>query len=184
MYFPGHVGIALLCFTPVAILLHRYGLRRAVRVGTVGFLLTASAPDVDLYLAAVPHRGVTHTATAAVAVGVLFGVVGALTRAPGFRRRRYDFFFTSLVGAVGIGTHLLGDVVTPMGIRPFAPLFDAHYTLSLVRASDPTVNAGLLAAGLTTYRLHGDVARLLDRAPLATNRESVATVGETDNDPV
>lgn len=180
MYSPGHVGIALLCFTPVATLLHLYGLKRAAQVGVVGALLTASAPDVDLFLATIPHRGITHTVAAAVAVGVLFGTTGALTRSPSLGTRLSDSVFSFAVGTLGVGTHLLGDVITPMGIQPFAPLLDVHYTLNLVAASDPTANAGFLVAGLLTYRVSTEATRVF--TPSRAPTESVRALGEAETD--
>jgi inner membrane protein len=180
MYSPGHVGIALLCVTPLAAGLCLAGHRRAARVSVLGFLLTASAPDVDLYLAGVPHRGITHTLVAAGVVGLLFGIVAVLTRSPSLSTRVADFVFGCLVGILGLSTHLLGDVVTPMGIQPFAPLVDAHYTLNLVYASDPTANAGLFVAGLVAYGLSTEVTRIL--APSPTSTDSTTPLREADPD--
>lgn len=183
MYSPGHVGIALLCVTPLAAVLRLAGHRRAARMSVLGFLLTASAPDIDLYLAAVPHRGVTHTLVAAGVVGLLFGVVTALTRSPSLSTRFADFVFGCLVGTLGLSAHLLGDVVTPMGLQPFAPLVDAHYTLSLVYASDPTANAGLFVAGLLTYGLSTEVTRVLAPPPASTDSTDPTTpLREVDPD--
>lgn len=180
MYFLGHLGIALLCFAPLAAILSVRGLRRAVQVGAVGFVLTASAPDVDLLLATVPHRGITHTVVAAVTVGLAFGVVGWTFRPAKLGGRGREFCFAAVVGTLGTGTHLLGDVITPMGIRPFAPVSDASYTFSLVYASDAGANAGLLVTGVLTLRLSLQAARLLSPMLSAPVAESAApTRGRT-----
>ncbi|SFL59111.1 inner membrane protein [Halogranum rubrum] len=177
MYLPGHLGIALLCSTPLAAFFQQSGLRRASQVGVLGFLVTASAPDVDLYLSAVPHRGITHTFVAATAVGLLFGVVAASTRLPALQSRRRDFTFGFAVGTLGISTHLAGDVITPMGIQPFAPLLDAHYTLNLVYASDPTANAGFLVAGAAAHML--STAFVRGRVPSSTPTQPQTQVEST-----
>jgi inner membrane protein len=44
--------------------------------------------------------------------------------------------------------HLLGDVLTPTGVRPFAPIRDEKYTLDVVKAANPLANYVLLGIGV------------------------------------
>ena len=44
--------------------------------------------------------------------------------------------------------HLLADVVTPAGLKPFWPVSDRRYTLDIVRADNPLANYGLLVLGV------------------------------------
>jgi inner membrane protein len=68
-----------------------------------------------------------------------------------------------------------------MGIRPFAPLLDAHYTLNLVYASDPTANAAFLVAGVTVHLLNNTALRVWSPST-PPESESVAPFVETDTD--
>lgn len=55
--------------------------------------------------------------------------------------------FGFVVGTVTIVSHLLADVITPMGITPFWPVSGRQYTLSLTRADNTVANYLLLVAG-------------------------------------
>lgn len=144
----GHLGIVLLGYAPIAYRQLRMGRGRRALVGTTVLALLASLPDVDLLLPGVAHRGITHTVWAALALGLVAGVVGL---AVGARSRRdtptSTGAFAFLIGAFGVVAHLFADAVTPMGIRPFAPVSDVSYSLDLVAAADPGANLGLLVVG-------------------------------------
>jgi len=53
-----------------------------------------------------------------------------------------------VVGTTAIVSHLLADVITPMGITPFWPVSDRHYTFDICRADNTLANYALLALGL------------------------------------
>jgi inner membrane protein len=75
-------------------------------------------------------------------------------------------------------SHLVGDVVTPMGLRPFAPVSDVHLTLSLVYSRNPQVNAALLFAGGTAtaaYWMHGTAVGRRASVRATSPLRSVAT---------
>ena len=157
MYLLGHLGAAMVAYVVVRRSLLR---RRAPgpSPALAGLLLLAMLPDADNYLPSVDHRGITHTVWFAVAVGVVVALVAAavdrrLGRAdsdsetlPSARGRAAARGFA--VGAGAVLVHLAADTVTPMGVRPFAPLFDAGGSLSLVSAADPHANAAVFAAGV------------------------------------
>jgi inner membrane protein len=48
---------------------------------------------------------------------------------------------------VGIGSHLLADALTPMGVNVFWPLPADRFSLSLARADNTVANYGLLFLG-------------------------------------
>lgn len=150
MELPGHLGLALLVYAPVAANALRRGRAPLALLGLVGVLALSTAPDVDLYLPAVAHRGVTHTVWAVLAVGAIAAIVASRIGPIGVDGRGRARF-GALVGGSAILSHLLGDAVTPMGIRPFLPLEETTYTLSLVYSSDPAANAGLLVAGVVVF---------------------------------
>jgi inner membrane protein len=105
-------------------------------------------PDLDMRIPFVKHRGITHTVWFALLVGLGFGGVGL---AVGLRSGVVEALLFGgagfVFGAVTIVSHLLADALTPMGIRPFAPVRDDEYTLDLVTAANPLANYGLLGLG-------------------------------------
>lgn len=145
--WPGHVGIALLVYAPLA-----YALVDARQDATMWLALAALvpfavAPDVDLYVAWLAHRGPTHTVWAVLACGLAGAVLGrvALDR----RLGRDRLWVGGVVGVLGAGSHLVGDLLTPMGVAPFAPGIGTTYSLDLVLSANPAVNDLLFGAGLT-----------------------------------
>ena len=149
MYPPGHVGITLLLFAPLAYALIVAGNERAA-IGWLGVAIVFTlAPDVDALLPGIVHRGVTHTLLAAVVLGLVVAVVGWSSSRSSRRVRAERGRLGFLVGTGSVLSHLLGDVITPMGVRPFLPIQGAVYTFDVVRASNLQANASLLVVGVT-----------------------------------
>ncbi|MFC5279145.1 metal-dependent hydrolase [Halorubrum rubrum] len=148
MYRTGHVGAALAAYAPVGFGLAAFaGLELAAGAAAV-VVWTAMVPDLDTQIPFVNHRGITHTVWFALAVGVAFGLVGGavgLESGPVVVLALAALAF--VLGAGTVVSHLLADVITPMGIRPYAPVRDDHYTLDLVKAANPIANYALLVAG-------------------------------------
>lgn len=160
MYLLGHLGIALLVFAPVGFLLVRTGRSRPAWFGGAALILLATAPDVDLYLASVSHRGITHTVWAALALGLLFALVGWGRPEWGGTRRGSSAGFGFFAGTTSVLTHLAGDVLTPMGIRPFHPLAGSKFSLGLVLAGNQEANVGLFVVGSAVFFLSLYLARV------------------------
>jgi len=116
---------------------------------TVVIALTL-APDIDTLLPVVVHRGVTHTVLAALFVGVALATVGWTTAIGSVTTRTKRALYGFIVGAGAFVSHLLGDVITPMGIRPLFPLENTEYTLNLVLARNPQANTALLILGIAS----------------------------------
>jgi inner membrane protein len=148
VYRTGHYGAALLVYAPVGAVVFLAAPELAL-LGGAGVLLLATLPDYDLRVPFVSHRGPTHTVLFLLAVAGLLGAAGWVAGARfGLGGRVTLAGFAFLVGALGIGSHLLADVLTPAGIEPFWPVSSRNYTLSLVRASNPVANWALLALGV------------------------------------
>jgi inner membrane protein len=52
-----------------------------------------------------------------------------------------------LIGFIGIVSHLVGDVLTPMGIEPFYPIKKTNYSLEKINASNKLYNYIFLFIG-------------------------------------
>lgn len=149
MYMSGHVGMALLAYSPLGLAtLLAVGRGLAVLGGAVAVSL-ATLPDYDQRIPFIAHRGPTHSLALAAVVGLVLalGAVAAsghvTIAAPAVVGP-----FAFVVGALAVVSHLLADSITPMGIRPFWPVSRRHYSANLVRASDPIANYLLLALGI------------------------------------
>ncbi|WP_336003132.1 metal-dependent hydrolase [Halorientalis halophila] len=149
MYKAGHVGVSLLVFLPVGVGLVLAGRPELALLGEAVMLALASLPDVDHELPLISHRGVIHTVWFALLVGVALGAVGWVLGGRPATPTDAELAVAGFgFGTLGIVAHLLGDVLTPMGITPFWPLSRRTISLRVVRARNPLANYGLLAAGV------------------------------------
>lgn len=149
MYKTGHYGASLLAYAPVGFLAFVVGSPPLAVVGGAGTLALATLPDVDHRLPGISHRGLTHTVWFALAVGVAVGGVGAaLGAGRGVGSGVAVGLFGFVVGTLAILSHLGADALTPMGITPFSPFRNDHYTYEVTPAKSRVANAILLALGL------------------------------------
>jgi inner membrane protein len=156
VYRTGHQGINLLLFAPVLAALATTGHTMLGVLGVVIVFLTASLPDVDTKLPLIAHRGITHTVWAAIGVGLVVGVPtyllgGQITASIPELAVYSPLVLAAYLGVVTIVSvlgHLVGDVLTPMGIRPFEPLSSRSYTLNVCPAASPIANWTLFGAGI------------------------------------
>jgi len=188
VYALGHVGIVLLAFAPIALYLRWTNRTYLAVAGTTQAVVLSTSPDVDRFLAGVTHRGVTHTVWFALAVG---SVVAALTvlwarrRPAASGRPAWALGVASgLASAFAVAMHLVGDVITPMGIVPFAPVVDAHYTLAIVAAANPSANRALFALGCLATAASWLAGTDLPpwRTPTATAADRTARQATTSSD--
>ncbi|WP_455449735.1 metal-dependent hydrolase [Natrinema thermotolerans] len=143
MYRDGHAGFNALLYAPFfPVVSGRWSLELAL-VGAVVALAAANLPDLDQPLPRISHRGPTHTVWFAVLVGLVAGVGTALA----VPATPAAFAVGFLIGCCGILAHLAGDIVTPMGISPFAPLWRAHVTLEWFKSKNERINRGFLLTG-------------------------------------
>lgn len=159
MFPAGHFGLVLLVYAPVTYALVVRNRERAVTPGVLFALALTFVPDFDVFVPGLVHRGVSHTLVAVVLFSAISAVVWASVGPRFVGDRRWRAGFGALAAAVGVGGHLLGDVVTPMGVRPFLPLDATAYTLSLVPARNVTANLVVLFAGILVHAATVHLAR-------------------------
>lgn len=149
MYRVGHYGASLVAYAPVGFVLAALGVVEFAVGGAAVAVAGAMLPDWDQRVPFISHRGPTHTVWFALLVGAVYAAIGA---ALGSSAGMAGIGLFSLVGgAVGVATivgHLLGDVLTPMGIRPFKPMSSVSYSLDMVKAANPIANYALLVIGV------------------------------------
>lgn len=145
---PGHYGIALVVYSPIGGVVAILGYETIALIGGVIVVSLSMLPDYDHHVPTLEHRGLTHTVAFALFVGIALAA-GAAMVAEAQRFESVGFTgFAFLVGTLSILSHVLGDAITPAGVRPFWPLSKRWYTLSLVRSSDRVVNYALFATGV------------------------------------
>lgn len=149
MYTKGHCGVSLLVYAPVGLGLFLSGNAPAAVTGGAVMLALAMVPDCDHGIPFIDHRGPTHTVAFAVVIGMLLGAGAVLfgtDSASGTQLRTASFLFA--MGTLAVLSHLLADLLTPMGVAPFWPVSTRRYSLDITPAKDPTANNVLLGVGV------------------------------------
>lgn len=149
MHQEGHVGLNLVLFAPAAYWLAAQDEMLLMGVAMIGVVSMAPIPDIDLTLP-IRHRGPTHSIWFATLIGIvyasllLYSGVGDLavveTAVVGFSS-----------GFVGVIGHILGDMITPMGVAPLEPVSSLYIGLGLCSSGNKRVNRGLLQAGAYAF---------------------------------
>ncbi|MFB6131728.1 MAG: metal-dependent hydrolase [Salinigranum sp.] len=148
MYRKGHLGVSLIVFAPLGYALLRGGEGSLAFLAGAVMLGLSSLPDVDHRVPGLSHRGLTHTVAFALVVGCCLGAVGFAVDPAADPTGSRLAVFGFLVGVLSVLAHLLGDVLTPMGVRPFWPLSGRTFSLRLARADNALANDGLFALGV------------------------------------
>ncbi|MBZ6496597.1 metal-dependent hydrolase [Natrinema longum] len=146
MYRDGHAGFNALLYAPFVPLIAASHSLEAALWGGVLVLATATLPDIDNGIDRVAHRGPTHTVWFALLIGFVAGT-GTVLLARSNVGIDGSFEFGFVLGVCGILAHLAGDLVTPMGITPFAPLWRAHVTLDWFASKNGRINRAFLLVG-------------------------------------
>lgn len=158
MYRTGHLGVSLLVFAPIGYLLVAAGEPLAALVTGATMLWLAMLPDLDHRIPLIEHRGPTHSLLFAALVGGAFATAGAvLADGLGILDQARLSAFGFLVGAVSVGAHLLGDVLTPAGVNLFWP-WGREFSLYLTRADSTIANYGLFLLGVLAVAAAGVLA--------------------------
>lgn len=149
MYQVGHYGASLFVYAPLGAGVAAAGHETVAIVGGLVCVSLSTLPDCDHQLPFVEHRGPTHTVLFALLVGAALAAAAAVLVDAASPLVDVGFVgFAFVVGALSIGSHLLADALTPMGIRPFWPISRRRYTWNVTPAKNPIANYALLAAGV------------------------------------
>lgn len=160
MHKEGHVGAALLVYSPMGFVAYSVAGSQLAFLGAVVAVGLAMLPDVDMRIPLLKHRGPTHTVWFALAVGVVLAVLGGSGGAEaGVLGAVGGGLFGLLLCAGTVASHIIADALTPAGVRPFWPLRDDEYSYGVARASNPIANYGLLGFGSGTAVLALVIAR-------------------------
>lgn len=148
MHREGHIGVAMAFYAPVAAVIAALeGSQLALLIGG-GVAALCMLPDIDMKIPTIEHRGPTHT------IYFVLGITAFLTMSGlavglsegGFSNAIILGAVFGLVGLVALGSHLAADMLTPMGVDPWATGNRRSYNLT--RAANPIANMLLLGIGL------------------------------------
>ena len=160
MYKNGHRGLSLFLSAPIVAVLVSYELGVLALVFVVSVFSMPSIPDIDIHLqeyTPITHRGITHTVWFAMFFGVLyagfvfggmiyFGIEEVLTYTTVSLWEVLAFsWFT---GFCVIMFHILGDVITPMGVKVFSRDNRGGFSLNFVLAKNRIANETSIVIGL------------------------------------
>jgi inner membrane protein len=149
MYQVGHYGASLFVYAPLGAGVAATGHETVAVVGGLVCVSLSTLPDCDHQLPFVEHRGPTHTVLFALLVGAALAAAAAVLVDAASPLADVGFVgFAFVVGTLSIGSHLLADALTPMGIRPFWPVSRRRYTWNVTPAKDPVANYALFAVGI------------------------------------
>ena len=162
----GHWGLAMLWYSPVVFGALSTDLRTfpLVIAGTVLVSGLCMLPDLDQRLPLVKHRGITHTIWFALLVGVILGGSAFLMvniaghsafgqwipseRVLGSPLAITVGWFFGGTGVLVVISHLFGDWLTKMGIRPYSPIWRHKHRLGITHADSWIWNSVLYVIGV------------------------------------
>lgn len=142
----GHLGLNSLLYAPIAITVALLGSFELAIWGAMIMIVGAHLPDLDTRTSLVKHRGITHTVWFAALIGGICAGISIYMTLPHSLITVMLFSFT--MGAYGVIGHILGDIMTPMGIRPYRPVRDRKYALGMFKASNTLANSVFMFIGL------------------------------------
>jgi inner membrane protein len=145
MHREGHYGLNALLYAPFAFLFALFVTFEVALWGALIVVGLATIPDIDLKISFIKHRGITHTAWFALLVGFLAGGFTSISALPLTDGLKILFGF--VMGVTGIIGHLLGDAMTPMGVRPWRPVRGSKYTFGWFKARNKIANYGFMLLG-------------------------------------
>lgn len=149
MFRPGHYGVTLSLYAPVGCWLLATGDPTVAFLGAAGALWLTMSPDWDSHVPFVTHRGSTHTLLFAALLAAVAWVAATATGLGTEPFGPTDIrTFAATIAAFAVLSHLVADVLTPMGVAVFWPLTDRRFTLSVTRASNRVANYLLFALGV------------------------------------
>lgn len=170
MYRTGHIGINLLGYSPIMLILIAIDQMALAILGLLFIANFASLPDLDLNYWFLAHRGFTHTYSFAFIIGLITGLISIplvlVAVYFGFVSTFLQVFLlilgSALMGVYAVALHLVGDVITPSGIRPFkkppyvpnSSIFsEKRYTFDICKAANDMANFSFLVLGISANLL-------------------------------
>lgn len=150
MYSRGHWGVAMLLFSPILALLMLTTWFSSFPVEALALLsisilgFTSYIPDIDMKLKntlPIKHRGITHTVWFALFLGCLSLAGSTITlyylsvvenvSVLSFTEQAIVVGYITGITIFGVLTHFVGDIITPMGLRPYQPVSDKRYVYEM-----------------------------------------------------
>ena len=175
----GHIGLTLLIMAPIGLLVGSIFPKYTIILVISGALTGSNLPDIDTTTKLVKHRGFTHTIwfigiATLISGGIMYSILFYIPIERFIQFTTADQAISAVIFGLSVGmgvfTHLLGDVITPAGIRPFDPVIprdkipitvsDKKYVYEIRNASDPLLNKGFSVLGIVSVVLSSYIVNL------------------------
>lgn len=159
----GHIGVNQIIYAPILTAMLAAGQPILALYGLILMVSLATFPDNDIVLP-IPHRGPTHSIWFALLVGLVVGLISTHIAFLFLAPVSVVFWFGFIVGTAAILGHIMGDYLTPMGIKPltiwpfhniwpfskFSKKFgtEKRYSVDITKASNPISNVLLAMLGM------------------------------------
>ncbi|OUJ18461.1 Membrane-bound metal-dependent hydrolase YbcI DUF457 family [Methanonatronarchaeum thermophilum] len=156
MYQEGHIGLSLLFYAPIAYAYLYIGTAWYILLpATLTAITLSNLPDIDLKTTFLTHRGFTHTILFALIIGILtaflfLGTISLFQTLP-IEQRITTWLLGFLTGTTAITSHIFGDMLTPMGVKPLWPFTNKKITAKMFKAQNRLANTTFLMAGVFTF---------------------------------
>lgn len=124
MYKSGHIGISLIMYAPIFALLMYNSHPWFALLGLIFVATFSPFPDKDINTPLFQHRGISHSILASVVFTLVIGILAyffitVVTIIPVPEAPFVSFFM--FIAFLTYISHLVGDYITPAGIRPYNP---------------------------------------------------------------
>lgn len=149
MHREGHIGVGFFIYSPFAYFFIDAGWTLLFGLGMVAIGAWSFLPDIDMTLP-IRHRGPTHSIVFAACAGLLTALVFAwlFTQVTSVGAPLLTMVLVGFsMGFLGVLGHIIGDVLTPMGVQPWWPRSNSKYSLDVVYAADKQANKQLSMLG-------------------------------------
>jgi inner membrane protein len=158
MYKNGHRGLSLFLSAPIVAILLLLDLPVLGIFFCVSVFILASLPDIDLKISSIKHRGITHTVWFALFSGIVYAIlvsgIVSITGSKNVLLQQFSVSYIYLVvfvfgtGFSGVLFHLLGDIITPMGVNMFSRQTNDAVSFNLLLAKNEVANDSAFALGV------------------------------------
>lgn len=143
----GHFGVNALLYAAILPFVDNRWSTTVVVLGAVVAIGLANFPDVDEPFRWGTHRGFTHTLWFAIVVGIVVGGAFGILLEPTWPTLLLGFG----LGAGSMLAHVTIDAMTPMGVRPLAPVSERHVTTAWFYSKNRRINIGVFLVGALAF---------------------------------
>lgn len=154
MHRSGHIGLALVFTAPFSLIAGMTGARAWMLLIYAPALILALAPDNDVHMPLVKHRGITHTLIFGVPLALLVGTGFGVLAAANSDSPALGIGLGVMAGLAGFASHLVADALTvasgKYGLNPLWPFSNWEFRIGVTKSDSLIWNQSMLLIGVGT----------------------------------